>query len=74
VTNRGIALNPIRKDLHEKIKGTISLEPIEELKNMAYEATGGPQEPHLGDEIIGIIKWFDGTVLDTVKVVKEEKA
>jgi citrate lyase subunit alpha/citrate CoA-transferase len=74
VTNRGIALNPIRKDLHEKIKGTIPLVPIQELKNMAYEATGGPQEPHLGDEIIGIIKWFDGTILDTVKVVKEEKA
>jgi citrate lyase subunit alpha / citrate CoA-transferase len=72
VTNRGIAINPIRKDFLKKIKGTIDTVPIEELKRMAYDATGTPQEPHLGDEIIGIIKWFDGTVLDMVRVVKEE--
>ena len=40
---------------------------------MAYDATGTPQQPLLGDEIIGIIKWFDGTVIDMVRVVKEEK-
>lgn len=74
VTNRGIAINPIRKDLLQKIKGTIPTIPIEELKTMAYEATGKPQQPALGDDIIGIIKWFDGTVLDMVRVVKEEKS
>jgi citrate lyase subunit alpha/citrate CoA-transferase len=73
VTNRGIAINPIRKDLMKMIKGTIDVVPIETLKTMAYDATGLPQKPHLGDEIIGIIKWFDGTVLDMVKIVKEEK-
>lgn len=73
VTNRGIAINPVRKDLLNTIKETIHTVPIEDLKTMAYEATGGPQEPHLGEEIIGIIKWFDGTVIDMVRVVKEEK-
>jgi citrate lyase subunit alpha/citrate CoA-transferase len=73
VTNRGIAINPIRKDLMKMIKGTIDVVPIETLKTMAYDATGLPLKPYLGDEIIGIIKWFDGTVLDMVKVVKEEK-
>jgi len=73
VTNRGIAINPIRKDLLKKIKDSIDIVPIEDLKNMAYDATGKPQEPNLGDDITGIIKWFDGTVLDMVKVVKEEK-
>ncbi len=73
VTNRGIAINPIRKDLLKKIKGTIQTAPIEDLKTMAYDATGTPQQPLLGDEIIGIIKWFDGTVIDMVRVVKEEK-
>lgn len=73
VTNRGIAINPIRKDLLQKIKGTISTTPIDELKTMAYEATGTPQQPVLGDDIIGIIKWFDGTILDMIRVVKEEK-
>ncbi len=73
-TNRGVAINPTRKDLLKKIKGTISTVKIEELKAMAYEATGTPQKPRLGDEIIGIIKWFDGTVLDMVRVVKEESS
>jgi citrate lyase subunit alpha/citrate CoA-transferase len=73
VTNRGIAINPIRKDLLKKIKGTMQTVPIEDLKTMAYEATGKPREPNLGDDIIGIIKWFDGTVIDMVRVVKEEQ-
>jgi citrate lyase subunit alpha/citrate CoA-transferase len=73
VTNRGIAINPIRKDLLSTIKGAIDVVPIENLKTMAYDVTGAPQKPHLGNDIIGIIKWFDGTVLDMVRVVKEEK-
>jgi citrate lyase subunit alpha / citrate CoA-transferase len=73
VTNRGVAINPIRKDLLKKIKGNIDVVPIEKMKDMAYEATGTPKDPNLGDEIIGIIKWFDGTVLDMVRVVKEEQ-
>jgi len=73
VTNRGIAINPIRTDILEKIKNTIPIIPIQELKNMAYDVTGTPREPSLGEDIIGIIKWFDGTILDMVRVVKEEK-
>jgi len=41
------------------------------LKNIAYDATGGTEEPDLGEEIVGITKWFDGTVLDIIKRVKE---
>ena len=71
VTNEGIAINPRRKDLIEKIKGKIDIVPIEDLKNMAYEATGGPQELEFTDEIVGITKWFDGTLLDLIWKVKE---
>ncbi len=74
VTNQGIAINPIRKDLLQKIKGTIPIAPIDQLKTMAYEATGTPQQPVLGNDIVGIIKWFDGTILDMIRVVKEEKS
>ena len=73
VTNRGIAINPTRQDLLNKIKGNINTVSINDLKNMAYDATGMPQKPHLGDEIIGIIKWFDGTVLDMVRKVNEKE-
>jgi citrate lyase subunit alpha/citrate CoA-transferase len=71
VTNEGIALNPRRKDLLEKVKGNLDLIPIEELKDMAYEATGGPTAAHLGEDIVGLTKYFDGTVLDVIRRVKE---
>lgn len=71
VTNQGIAINPKRKDLIEKVKGKLNIVPIEELKDMAYDATGGPVEPNLGEEIIGITKWFDETLLDVIRRVKE---
>ena len=70
VTNEGIAINPKRKDIIEKIKGKIDIVPIENLKNMAYEATAGPQELEFTDEIVGITKWFDGTLLDVIRKVK----
>ena len=70
VTNEGIAINPKRKDLIEKIKGSINIVPIEDLKDMAYDATGGPQELEFEDRIVGCTKWFDGTVLDIIKKVK----
>lgn len=67
VTDSGISINPKRKDLIEKIKGKIDIIPIEDLKDLAYEKTGGPVEVKFGDEIIGITKYFDGTVLDNIR-------
>ncbi|MEF8880190.1 MAG: citrate lyase subunit alpha, partial [Candidatus Thermoplasmatota archaeon] len=42
VTNEGIAINPRRKDLKEKVKDKVNLMPIENLRDLAYEETGGP--------------------------------
>jgi len=70
VTDKGIAINPRRQDIIELVKKNISLISIEELKNSAYEATGGPQELNLGEETIGITKWFDGSLLDIIKRVE----
>ena len=66
VTNEGVAINPKRKDLLEKVKDKIKVVSIEELQQMAYDETGGPQELEFSDEIIGITKWFDGTLLDVI--------
>ena len=66
VTNNGIAINPKRKDLIKIVKGKIDLVDINDLKELAYDATGGLQKPELGSEIIGITKYFDGTVLDNI--------
>ncbi len=71
VTNEGIAINPRRKDLFEKAKGKVNIVPIEDLKQKAYDETGGPQELEFTDQIVGMTKWFDGTVLDNIWKVKE---
>ena len=71
VTERGIAINPRRKDLLEKLKNSgLPIKTIEELKNEAEAICGVPEKPDLDDEIIAIIKWVDGTVIDAVRKVK----
>ena len=70
VTDMGTAINPRRKDLLEKVRGKIDLKTIEELRDMAYAQTGEPDSPSLGDEIVGVTKWFDGTLLDIIRRVK----
>ncbi len=72
VTERGIAINPRRKDLLCSVKDSnLPIRSIEELKEEADEICGGkPQKPKLGDRIIAAIKWVDGTVIDAVKIVE----
>jgi len=71
VTERGIAVNPRRKDLLNALKGTqLPLRTIEDLKAEAETICGGPPaKPELGDAIIAAIKWVDGTVIDCVRQV-----
>ncbi len=71
VTERGIAINPRRTDLIEKMKDSpLPIKTIEELKDEAEKICGVPAKPDLDDEIIAVIKWVDGTVIDAVKKVK----
>jgi len=74
ITERGIAINPLRKDLIKAVKGSsLPIKTIHELKDEVYEICGGaPQKPKLNKEkVIAIIKWVDGTVIDSVfQVVK----
>jgi len=71
VTERGIAINPLRQDLLSALKGSkLPIRTIEELKADAEKICGGqPQEPNLSEEIIAAIKWVDGTVIDCVRRV-----
>ncbi|MEA3316981.1 MAG: citrate lyase subunit alpha [Bacteroidota bacterium] len=70
VTERGIAVNPKRKDLLEKLKNSnLPIKTIEELKEEAEKICGKPAIPEYSDEIIAAIKWVDGTVIDVVKKV-----
>ncbi len=71
VTERGIAINPRRKDLLETVAGSdLPVKTIEELKDEVEKICGGkPAKPELGDRVIAAIKWVDGTVIDCVRQV-----
>lgn len=71
VTERGIAVNPNRKDLIEKLKGTnLPVVTIDELKKTAEELTGVPEKIKLDDKIVGVVEYRDGTIIDVLKKVK----
>jgi citrate lyase subunit alpha/citrate CoA-transferase len=73
VTERGIAINPRRQDLIEKAKNSnLPIKTIDELKNEAEKICGKPQKPKLSDEVVAVVKWVDGTVIDSIYKVIEE--
>ena len=73
VTNDGIAINPRNKELTSRMEGSdLPIVPIEELKNRAYDATGGPPELITEDRIIALIEYRDGTIIDVVRQLKKE--
>jgi len=71
VTERGIAINPLRTDLLEAVQGSrLPIRPIEEIKKEVDRMCGGaPAKPKLGERVVAAIKWVDGTVLDGVRQV-----
>jgi citrate lyase subunit alpha/citrate CoA-transferase len=67
VTERGIAINPLRTDLIEKMRNTsLTIRTIQELKEEAERICGVPEKPKFTDEIVAVVKWVDGTVIDSV--------
>ena len=70
VTERGIAINPLRQDLIEKVKDSnVPVFKIEELKKFGESITGVPKKVEFGDDIIGVVEYRDGTVIDVLKKV-----
>src|SRR5499425_1403810 len=67
-TERGIAINLRRQDLIDAVKGSsLPIRPIEEIKQEVERICGGkPRRMPRSDRPVAIVKWVDGTVLDTV--------
>ncbi len=69
ITERGIAINPRRKDLINAVKkSSLPIRSIKEIQKEVYEICGGkPQKPKLNkNKVVAIVKWVDGTVLDSI--------
>jgi citrate lyase subunit alpha / citrate CoA-transferase len=66
-TERGIAVNPRRQDLLDALRGSdLPIRPLEAIKEEVEAFCGKPARPELSDEPVAVIKWVDGTVIDTV--------
>ena len=73
-TERGISINPRRQDLLKAVKGKgLPIRPIEEIKAEVEKICGGkPAKPRLLDHPVAVVKWVDGTVIDTVWQVADD--
>ena len=70
VTERGLAINPRREDLRERfISAGLPVRELTEIKAEADWLTQPPRRPVFGDEVIALIEWRDGTVIDCVRKV-----
>jgi citrate lyase subunit alpha/citrate CoA-transferase len=67
VTERGIAINPRRKDLIQATrKSNLPIRPIRSIQKEVEDLCGGKPKPHVGgDQPVSVVKWVDGTELDT---------
>jgi citrate lyase subunit alpha/citrate CoA-transferase len=71
VTERGVAVNPLREDLIKKLNAAgIETMTIEELKTIAEEMTGAPEKIQTDDRVVAVVEYRDGTVIDVVRKVK----
>jgi len=70
VTERGIAVNPRREELRKRfVEAGLPVRELADIKKEADRLTRPPRKPIFGDEVIALIEWRDGTVIDTVRKV-----
>eukprot|EP01028_Stygiella_incarcerata_P010071 TRINITY_DN5072_c3_g1_i1.p1 TRINITY_DN5072_c3_g1~~TRINITY_DN5072_c3_g1_i1.p1 ORF type:complete len:1098 (-),score=291.53 TRINITY_DN5072_c3_g1_i1:177-3470(-) len=73
-TEEGIAVNPRRKDLLEALKNYDGLKTIHELQEIGEKKAGRKMvAPKVRDNIIAVIEWRDGSVIDVVYEVDAEE-
>lgn len=73
ITERGIAINPKRIDLLEKLKNSpFEIRDIHELLENSHKITGVPRKIETDDQIIGYVEYRDGTIIDVLRKVKYE--
>lgn len=67
VTEYGIAVNPNRADLAERFMAAgLPLMTIEAMKALAEEIAGVPEPIALTDEIVAVVEYRDGSIIDVV--------
>jgi citrate lyase subunit alpha/citrate CoA-transferase len=68
VTDQGIAVNPIRRDLLSNLAGSgVPLMDIEELHKLALKITGAVETVPVEGDIVGLVEYRDGTIIDVIR-------
>ena len=71
VTEKGIAINPLREDLLKKARDAgLPVKDIRQLKAEIERTTGIPDEVAFSDDIVGLVEYRDGTIIDSIRKLK----
>ncbi|MDO4543682.1 MAG: citrate lyase subunit alpha [Clostridia bacterium] len=72
VTDQGIAVNPLRPEIRERlIKAGLPIFSIEQLEERAERIVGTPQPIQYHDRIVGVVMYRDNTIIDVIRQVKD---
>ncbi len=72
VTERGISINPKRKDLLEQLKDTnLPLRPIEVIEEEVRGICGEPKPIKYKDRVVAVVEYRDGSIIDTINQIEE---
>jgi citrate lyase subunit alpha / citrate CoA-transferase len=71
VTEEGIAVNPKRVELSDRLHATgLPIVTIEQLKELANQRASNVETKPAGDRIVAVLEYRDGTVIDVVRAIK----
>ena len=71
VTDVGIAVNPRRPEVAERLKKAgLNVKTIEQLRDEAYAVVGKPDELVFGDKVVAVVTDPEGRALDVIYNVK----
>ena len=72
VTEYGIAVNPNRPEIAERLKAAgLKLVDIKELADKARSVIGTPDSLPFGDKVVGVVMNRDGSVLDKIYNIRD---
>lgn len=72
VTDHGIAVNPARPELAERLQNAgVKVVSIDDLYQRALVLTGKPKPIEFTDRVVAVVRYRDGSVIDVVNQIKE---
>lgn len=68
VTEAGVAVNPLRRDLQAKLLDVgLNVVPIEKLRALAEQQMPGRKQSNATGRVVAVVEYRDGTVIDVVR-------